>query len=325
MNYPSDPSVQIGIIIVNYNSSACLLKALEALSKQEYPPSQVIVFDNASQETLPDTIYSFNLPLQLIKHQENLGFAAGNNQAITYLNDQINWIALLNPDAYPDTAWLSIMVQAIKEYPAYAFLGSKLICELEPHLLDGAGDVYHVSGKAWRQHHRKPLHKASEHIEELFSPCAAAALYRRDAFMQVQGFDPHFFCYYEDIDLAFRLWLYGYKGLFIPKAIAWHTGSVTTKKHSDFYTYYGHRNLVWTYFKNMPTLLLLIFLPLHFLLNIATILLFIKRGQTRIILKSKWHALKGLPRIWKQRKSIQQSRKKNTFEIFKILHKGLPW
>lgn len=318
-------SIQIAVIIVNYNASTYLLKALQALSEQQLQPQQVIIFDNASSEPLPEALDHFNLPIQIIHHPENIGFAAGNNRAIQYLNPEINWIALLNPDAYPDKAWLEEMVVVIKSFPHSAFLGSKLICEKEPHLLDGTGDLYHVSGKAWRQHYRKPLHLASDQIERLFSPCAAAALYRRDAFMQVQGFDEHFFCYYEDVDLAFRLWLHGYKGFYVPKAIALHTGSATTKRHSDFYTYHGHRNLVWTYFKNMPLPLLLIFLPLHALLNIATILLFIKRGQTQVILKSKWHALKELPRVWKQRKTIHQSRKQSTFELFKMLKKGLPW
>lgn len=329
MNYQSDNTsevpVTIGVIIVNYNSSSYLLKALHALAIQLYKPHQVIIFDNASTEEIPQEIHQLNLPVQLIKSPRNLGFAAGNNKAIEYLDPEVNWIALLNPDAYPYKEWLSEMVKTIKDHPQYAFLGSKLICEKEPHLLDGTGDIYHVSGKAWRNLHRKPLNQASKKVEDIFSPCAAAALYRRDAFMNVQGFDEHYFCYYEDIDLAFRLWLAGYKGGYVPKSIAEHTGSATTKRHSDFYTYHGHRNLVWTYFKNMPISLLILFLPLHLLLNIATVLLFIKRGQTSTILKSKFDALKGLQRIWKQRKIVQKNRTVSTFLIFRILHKGLPW
>lgn len=71
-------------------------------------------------------------------------------------------------------------------------------------------------------------------VLQRFFPCAAAALYRRDAFHAVQGFDEHYFCYYEDIDLAFRLWLSGYKGAYVPKAIVEHTGSATTKDIAIF-------------------------------------------------------------------------------------------
>ncbi|MCK0183614.1 hypothetical protein MWM44_15205, partial [Legionella pneumophila] len=55
--------------------------------------------------------------------------------SIFELAPEINWIALLNPDAYPHKEWLEEMVHTIHEYPHFAFLGSKLICEQEPHLL----------------------------------------------------------------------------------------------------------------------------------------------------------------------------------------------
>ncbi|HAU1639478.1 TPA: glycosyltransferase family 2 protein [Legionella pneumophila] len=324
-NNNMDHSINIGVIIINYNSGKYLLKAARALADQTYKPSQVIIFDNASHEEIPQEIVSLHLPLTIIKHDKNLGFASGNNRAMEYLSPEINWIALLNPDAYPHKEWLEEMVNTIREYPQFAFLGSKLICEQEPHLLDGTGDCYHISGKAWRRNHRKPLHQDPSSISEIFSPCAAAALYRRDAYHDVKGFDEHYFCYYEDIDLAFRLWLSGYKGAYVPKAIVEHTGSATTKRHSDFYTYHGHRNLVWTYFKNMPIFLLVLSFPLHLLLNIVTILLFIFRGQTSTILKSKIDAMKGLQRVLRQRKIIQKSRKINTIHLLKILNKGLPW
>ncbi len=318
-------NINIGVIIINYNSSIYLEKALRALTEQSYKPYQVIVLDNNSTESLPECIYSISLPVKIIISPINLGFAAGNNKAIEALCPEINWVALLNPDAYPHKDWLLEMVKAIQQNPEYTFMGSKLICAGEPALLDGTGDIYHISGKAWRMNHRKPLNKAPGELHELFSPCAAAALYYRDAFNSVQGFDEHFFCYYEDLDLAFRLWLSGYKGCYVPNAIAEHTGSATTTRHSDFYTYHGHRNLVWTYFKNMPTSLLIISLPLHILLNIATMLLFIKRGQGSVILKSKRDALKGLPRILKQRKHIQKNRTLSSFKLLKLIKKGLPW
>lgn len=317
--------INIAVVIVNYNSSTYLLKALKALTKQNFKPQQVIVLDNASQEALPAEIETLDLPLQIVVSPTNLGFAAGNNKAIEHLEPQINWIALLNPDAYPHEDWLTEMVNAIKAHPQYAFMGSKLICEKEPHLLDGTGDVYHISGKAWRKNHRQPLACDDNELKEIFSPCAAAALYRRDAFMAVQGFDEHYFCYYEDIDLAFRLRLLGYKGCYVPKSVAEHTGSATTKRHSDFYTYHGHRNLVWTYLKNMPLSLLLVTLPLHIALNLATVFLFTIRGQTATILKSKKDALKNIKRILKQRQIIQSTRTVSTSDLLKILEKGLPW
>ena len=325
LNDKTEPHVKIGVVIVNYNSTSCLLKALNALVRQSYKPDQVIIFDNASCEPIPQKTSKLNLPIKIIYSSQNIGFASGNNKAIAALEPSINWIALLNPDAYPNEDWLSVMVNAIVKYPQYTFWGSKLICEKEPSLLDGTGDIYHISGRAWRQNHRKALTYAPTQIEEIFSPCAAAALYRRDVFTECQGFDDYYFCYYEDIDLSFRLRLLGYNGAYLPEAIVEHTGSATTERHSDFYTYHGHRNLVWTYFKNMPLILLIITIPLHLFLNIATLVIFVVRGQSKTIFRAKIDALKDWPRIKKQRQLIQRNRKIHSYQLLKILKKGLPW
>lgn len=318
-------NIKIGVVIVNYNSASYLLKAVHFLSKQTFPPTEVIIYDNASSEKIPDDLYQQGINVKVILASENTGFAGGNNRAIQQLNKEINWIALLNPDAYPEPNWLEEMVNAIVSYPQYTFFGSKLVCETEPKLLDGTGDAYHLSGKAWRMNHKKPIAAIQNEVKEIFSPCAAAALYRRDIFESIDGFDERFFCYYEDIDLAFRLRLLGHKCCYIPTAVVAHTGSATTTRHSEFYTYYGHRNLVWTYAKNMPLTLLLLSLPLHLALNIASIILLSYRGQLKTIFRAKRDAFKLLHTVFKHRRIWQKKRILSNWDLLKILHKGFPW
>lgn len=62
-----------------------------------------------------------------------------------------------------------------------------------------------------------------------------------------------------------------------------HVGSVTTVKRSSFYVYYGQRNLVWTYVKNMPGVLFCLFLPLHVVLNVAGVLRYALSGQFQVV------------------------------------------
>ena len=95
---------------------------------------------------------------------------------------------------------------------------------------------------------------------EIFSPCAAAALYRRSAFLEVGGFDEDFFCYMEDVDLGFRLRLRGYAAVFVPQAIV---EDASENRRNDLAVYHGHRNLVWCFFKKMPATLLLILCVPH--------------------------------------------------------------
>ena len=86
-----------------------------------------------------------------------------------------------------------------------------------PDHLDGAGDSYHVSGRAWRNGHNAPVATWPAGEYEVFAPCAAAALYRRAAFEEIGGFDERFFCYFEDVDLGFRLRLRGHRCVYVPR------------------------------------------------------------------------------------------------------------
>ncbi len=125
--------------------------------------------------------------------------------AVEALSD-CDWVALLNPDAFPEPEWLLEHVRAFEAYPDGVCFGSQLLCAADPSLSDGRGDAYHVSGRAWRRDHLKPLRiLQNENPEEVFAACAAAALYRRDVYLRLGGLDEDYFCYYEDVDLGFRL------------------------------------------------------------------------------------------------------------------------
>jgi GT2 family glycosyltransferase len=138
---------------------------------------------------------------------------------------------------------------------------------------------------------------------EVFSACAAAALYRRDAVLAAGGFDESFFCYFEDVDLGYRLRLAGHRVWHVPRAHARHIGGASTRPGSDFALYHGHRNLVWSYFRNTPRSLLWRTLPQHLLWNLATVLWFAFRGRGLVMLRSKRDALLGLPRVLRERRN----------------------
>ena len=138
------------------------------------------------------------------------------------------------------------------------------------------------------------------------------------------GFDEDYFCYVEDVDLGFRLRLAGYRCLYVPQSVAHHVGSGTTGgQHSDFSTYHGHRNLVWTFVKDMPGLLFWLLLPLHVMLNLASLIWFALRGRGGVILRAKRDALLGLPKMWRKRQQIQKSRIASISDIWRVLDKHL--
>ncbi|HNY49120.1 MAG TPA: glycosyltransferase family 2 protein [Smithella sp.] len=314
---------KVAIFIVNYNSNAVLARCLECVVGQQFIASDIFVLDNGSKDPIPED-YSLRFPsVFFFKSENNIGFAAGNNLLLQKTKGY-DWIALVNPDAFLEPEWLSKMLKAARIHPEYSFFASRLVQDENQEKLDGDGDTMHISGLAWRTGHGQPVSRASIESREIFSPCAAAALYRRDAFELMNGFDEDFFCYLEDVDLGFRLRLAGHRCLLVPEAVAYHVGSATAGgRRSDFAVYYGHRNLVWTYVKNMPGALFWLLLPAHIALNLITIVWFAVRGQGKVILKAKRDALYGIPSMWKKRGVIQRNCQASAMEIWHILNKSI--
>lgn len=312
--------MRIAVLIVNWNAGAYLARALEAVAAQTRAADRVIVVDNASTDGSRAAIDGFP-SVELIALDRNAGFAEGNNIAAQAAVG-CDWLALLNPDAFPAPDWLATLEAATGAHPDVAMFASELRMHADETRLDGAGDAYHVSGLPWRIGHGEPARLSEMRPVEVFSPCGAAAFVRRDAFDAVGGFDPSFFCYVEDVDLAFRLRLRGHRCLLIPGAIVRHVGSGTTEYQSAFAVYHGHRNLVWAWAKNMPGWWWMFYAPQHIVLTMASLLRFGLNGHLRTIVRAKWDALGGLPRVLVERKRVQRTRTVEARTLMKAMTGG---
>lgn len=311
----------VSVIIVNWNGNDLLRQCLRDLLQQTIPPTRILVIDNGSTDGSAEQI--MDLPRVAVrKLGENLGFAAGNNRAFAECDTE--FVALLNPDAFPEPDWLEKLMAAARAHPDVAAFGCRQMVVGAEGVVDGLGDVYHLSGRIWRRGQGRSLQPSDLISGEIFSPCAGAALYRRAALADVGGFDEDFFCYVEDVDLGFRLRLKGYRSMYVPDAVVHHIGSATTGgQHSDFSVYHGHRNLVWTFVKDMPGALFWLLLPMHVLLNFLSLLWFALRGQGRVIWRAKRDALLGLPKMWHKRQCIQETRVASIREIWWLLDKRM--
>lgn len=309
----------VSVIIVNWNGGEYLARCLSHLLKQTCLPMRILVMDNGSTDDSVERVKHLSgVTVKLIG--ANPGFAVTNNKAL--IECESEFVALLNPDAFPEPDWLKNLISAATTYPEYTAFGSRQLNAAMPDILDGTGDVYHISGKVWRNGIGKRQRDSDLIAREIFAPCAAAALYRRQAVIDVGGFDEDYFCYMEDVDLGFRLRLTGHKAMYVPDAVVHHVGSATTGgSRSDFSIYHGHRNLVWCFVKNMPSLLFFVLLPAHLFLNLLTVIWFIATGHGQVILRAKMDALRGLPKMWKKRKRIQEKRAASIKDIWHVLNK----
>ena len=301
-------SPSIAVVVVNWNSGQYLRKCLQNLKDQTLSPARVLVVDNASSDGSMEGLEQRFSEWEFIRLDKNTGFASANNLAVNQVED-CDWIAFLNPDAFAHPDWLGNLIQAIKSFPDVKMFGSHMLGH-DNGLIDGTGDIYHVSGVAWRRDHGMKFSKVNRESGEIFSPCAAASLISRDAFLEVGGFDEHFYCYNEDVDLSFRLRLIGHRCIYVSDAVVEHVGSATTSRYSDFAVYHGQRNLVWSYIRNMPRFWY--YLPQHIIFNLAALIWFTLKGKAVPVFRAKWHALKEFPRVWSLRKTTQEERAVDT-------------
>jgi N-acetylglucosaminyl-diphospho-decaprenol L-rhamnosyltransferase len=305
------------VLIVNYNGGAYVQGALDSLKAQTHRSFEVILLDNASNDGSADALDTSGLPaFTLLREAENHGFARGNNLAAAVANGK--WLALLNPDAAARPDWLAQIASGIQRYPdVYSFACTQLRMHDEA-MLDGAGDNYLVCGIPWRGGYGR--HASELPAEgECFSACGASAVYCRETYTSLGGFDERLFCFCEDVDLGFRLRLAGGDCIFLPRAIVAHAGGGLSNKVSGFSVCYGTRNRLWVYLKCMPLPILLLTLPGHIALTIAILLRGLMTGRSGPAWTGLSEALSDLGPVWEKRRQIQAQRTVNTRALLSIM------
>ena len=304
------------VIVVNHNAGSLLQDCADALAAQTLADFEAVIVDNAS---LDGSIEALSLPddrFRVVLARANLGFAAANNLAASDCGT--DWIITLNPDAEPRKDWLEQLRRASVRYPDATMFGSTQIDARRQDRVDGFGDVYSIFGTAWRGASGQLMTTLPDGDRDVFGPCAAAALYAREAFLAAGGFDESFFCYLEDVDLGFRLRLRGERCVQVRRAEVLHVGSAIAGADSDFFIFHSQRNRLWLMAKNVPSPLIWLVI----LLQVAVVpLVLLRRGIAgwRPALKGLLAGLRGLPGALRQRRQVQSGRVRSNRDIARML------
>lgn len=289
------PSVSYSVVIVNYNGGDYLQKAVDSLAAQTNQDFELIVIDNASSDESMKQLDTGALSkCRIVMNTENLGFSVANNMAAKLASGR--WLVLLNPDAAADPEWIEKLDRATQLYQDCRVFTSAQYDMHNLDIMDGAGDAYLVFGIPWRGGYGQSIANLPE-TGHCFSACGAGAVYDRQLFLSLGGFDERFFCYCEDVDLGFRLQLIGETCIFVRDAVIHHAGSAISGEGSPFSTYHGTRNRIWTYFKNMPRPLLILTLPAHLVITVYLLLRSILKRRFKATVLGTWHGVRDLPEI----------------------------
>ena len=307
--------MKVSVVTPNYNGVEFLKKYFESLNQDSEHIGEVIIIDNGSDDSSIDYIQnnSFNFPVEIIKNSRNMGFAPAVNQGIS--KSKCDYIFSLNNDTEITKGSIKSMLDLIQSDDVFS-VQAKMLQYSNKNLIDDAGDEYNLLGWTKKIGENQESDNYSE-VREIFSSCAGAALYKKSLLEEMGLFDDNYFAYMEDVDLALRSQINGYRNLLCPDAVVYHIGSATSgSRYNEFKVKIAARNNVWTVYKNFPVPLKIVNFIFLFLGFFIKYIFFLKKGFGSTYLE-------GLKEGLKTRSKLDKVvfRKENLKNYFKLEYK----
>jgi len=229
------PDGSVCVSIVTYNSSRYIGRCLDTVLRQEGVSLEVVVVDNASTDGTREILQSFGDRIRVIPCARNLGFAESQNRAIR--SSTAEWVLTLNPDVLLLPGFVRMLLDAAAIDPGAGSVCGKLLRigpgfrPLSEPEIDSTGIFFTPAMRHFDRGWHQPDQTCFENMEYVFGASAAAAIFRRkmidDVSVDGHFFDPDFFVYREDADVAWRAQLLGWRCIYTPAAVAYHVRSVT--------------------------------------------------------------------------------------------------
>jgi N-acetylglucosaminyl-diphospho-decaprenol L-rhamnosyltransferase len=233
---------ELAVVVVTYSPGETLERCLDTLEKATTRPYTVVLADNGSVDGAPEKAAS-RQNVTLLHTGGNLGYGTAANRGVATLGDEYGWIVVANPDLEFGPGSLDVLLAAADRWPRGGAFGPLIrepsgdvypSARLTPSLGKGIGHA--VVGRVWRDNPWTKAYKQSDTSvseREAGWLSGSCLLMRRDAFDSVDGFDPRYFMYFEDVDLGDRLARAGWQNVYVPSAEVVHIQGHSTARSSD--------------------------------------------------------------------------------------------
>ncbi len=321
----------VSVVIVNWNGKHLLGECLDSLIAQSAAGVEIILVDNGSGDGSVQYVRERYASVRVVSLPENLGFAGGNNAGIKVAGGK--YIALLNNDTKVALDWIANLLKEAEAAPASVGMwASRIFSYDKPDVIDNVGLLLYLDGLGRGKGRLERDEGQYDSPGEAFFPSGCAGMYRREVLDEIGLFDEEFFAYADDVDIGLRARLAGWKCQYVPAAKVYHKYSSSTEAYSPFKAFLVERNRIWILLKYYPLEMVLVS-PLFTLLRMATHLFGAITGQgasgrfsrrysvfqaVKILCKAWGAALKGLPRILKQRKSFSPKKRLGRSDLYRL-------
>ena len=301
---------KVSVVILNWNAEHLLRQFLPGVLSHSILPDggevEVVVADNGStdgSEAYVTALAEESSALRWLPLGMNHGFAEGYNRALKDIDAE--YVVLLNDDVEVTPQWLTPLVTYMDAHPEVAACQPKLLSQRERGSFEYAGAC---GGYLDRYGYPFCRGRIFENIEEdhgqydqsasVLWGTGACLFIRLQDYREAGGLDGRFFAHMEEVDLCWRLHLYGRGITCIPASTVYHVGGATLAAGSPRKTFLNFRNNLLMLYKNLPDSELGRVLAVRMCFDVLAAFVFLFKGE-----RGNFHA------VFKARREFRRMKK----------------
>ncbi len=312
----------VSVIIVNHNGIEFVDACLKSVLNSEYKNFEIIFVDNGSTDGSLGYVkkaFGNESRLRFVENRSSVGPAVGRNNGSKIAKGE--YLIFLDNDTKVTAGWITGLVEALEKDTSIGAAQAKLL-RMDTDLYDCAGDYLGPLGFLIERSRGQADKGQLDFTADILSAKSAASIIRKDLFDRIGGFDVDYYMYLEETDLSWRVWLAGFRVLFVPRAIVYHAFNTPKKDFKRYYPkyivrYYGCRNYITTLIKNLECINLIKFLILHVACWFLLSIFFFLKGNP----KDSFYILKGIGWNILNIGSLCEKRNHNNLYIRKVRDK----
>jgi N-acetylglucosaminyl-diphospho-decaprenol L-rhamnosyltransferase len=235
----TDPAdAPLRVVAVTFSPGESLGSFLCSLETATTRPVDVVLADNGSTDGAPEAAEARHPHVRVLRTGGNVGYGAAANAGLA--DRRAGWALVANPDIRFEPGAVDELLAVAARWPRAATVGPAIRTP-DGQLYPSARDLPSLStgvghallgwawpGNPWTARYRREREAPRERTAGWLS--GSCFLVDLKAFHSVGGFDPGYFMYFEDVDLAARLGKRGWLHIYAPSAVVEHEGGHATRR-----------------------------------------------------------------------------------------------
>jgi GT2 family glycosyltransferase len=246
--------MKVSILIVTFNSESVIEECLNSLFKTDYDDFEIIIYDNGSLDETCKIIERFKgKNIRLIRDNYNRGFGFALNRLVEMAEGEI--VASLNPDTLVDRFWIKNAVRHFAKDDV-GMVSPRILFKDNADIIDSAVHLIYPDGLNRGRGHNRRITEEYLRVDEAAFPSGSAGFYKRDIYIRLGGIDESLFLFGDDTDIGIKFQLAGYRCIYEPESIVYHSYSHSVGGYSDIKAYFVERNRLQILLKYFPARLI---------------------------------------------------------------------